>query len=105
MKPIDKNTINEFENLTSSDSHVRSIRNATFRNNLIEVAMDWDHYRKIDHSFSDVINGEMPITNQKSSGRCWGFAGLNLFRIYLGRKIFYKRFPIFTKLFHVLGQT
>ena len=24
MKPIDKNTINEFENLTSSDSHVRS---------------------------------------------------------------------------------
>ena len=42
MKPIDKNTINEFENLTSSDSHVRSIRNATFRNNLIEVAMDWD---------------------------------------------------------------
>jgi bleomycin hydrolase len=92
MKPIDKNTINEFENLTSSDSHVRSIRNATFRNNLIEVAMDWDHYRKIDHSFSDVINGEMPITNQKSSGRCWGFAGLNLFRIYLGRKYSIKDF-------------
>ena len=67
MKPIDKSTINEFENLTSSDSHVRSIRNATFRNNLIEVAMDWDHYRKIDHSFSNVINGEMPITNQKLS--------------------------------------
>ena len=44
MKPIDKNTINDFENLTSSDPHVRSIRNATFRNNLIEVAMDWDHY-------------------------------------------------------------
>ena len=28
----------------------------------------------------------MKITNQKSSGRCWGYAGLNLFRIYLGRK-------------------
>ena len=28
----------------------------------------------------------MPATNQKSSGRCWGFAGLNLFRVYLGRK-------------------
>ena len=92
MNPIDKNTINDFENLTSSDTHVRSIRNATFRNNLIEVAMDWDHYRKIDHSFSDVINGEMPITNQKSSGRCWGFAGLNLFRIYLGRKYSIKDF-------------
>ncbi len=43
-------------------------------------------YRKIDHSFSHVVSGEMPATNQKSSGRCWGFAGLNLFRIYLGRK-------------------
>ena len=42
------------------------LRNATFRNNLIEVAMDWDHYRKIDHS-SDVINGEMPITNQNQA--------------------------------------
>ena len=48
--------------------------------------MDWDHYRKIDHSFSHVVTGEMPTTNQKSSGRCWGFAGLNLFRIYLGRR-------------------
>ena len=48
--------------------------------------MDWDHYRKIDHSFSHVVTGEMPTTNQKSSGRCWGFAGLNLFRISLGRK-------------------
>ena len=75
MKPIDKNTINEFENLTRSDSHVRSIRNATFRNNLIEVAMDWDHYRKIDHSFSDVINGEMPRSSRGFStegSASWG---------------------------------
>ena len=48
--------------------------------------MDWDEYRKIDHTFSEQITGEMKITNQRSSGRCWGYAGLNLFRIYLGRK-------------------
>jgi bleomycin hydrolase len=34
----------------------------------------------------------MKVTNQKSSGRCWGFAGLNLFRIYLGRKYNLKKF-------------
>ena len=90
--PIEKSTIEAFNNSVSSDNHVRSVRNATFRNNLIEVAMDWDHFRKIDHSFSDVVSGEMPTTNQKSSGRCWGFAGLNLFRIHLGRKYSLKDF-------------
>ena len=54
--------------------------------------MDWEHFRRIDHAFSDVVTGEMPVTNQRSSGRCWDFAGLNLFRIYLGRKHNLKEF-------------
>ena len=90
--PIDIETIDSFCKKTNTDKHVRSARNATFRNDLLEVAMDWDQYKSIDHSFSDVISGEMPTTNQKSSGRCWGFAGLNLFRIYLGRKYNLKDF-------------
>ncbi|HIC37591.1 MAG TPA: aminopeptidase, partial [Candidatus Marinimicrobia bacterium] len=85
-KKILKKTINDFRKNTLDDAQVRLARNASIRNEVIELAMDWDHFRKIDHSFSDVITGEMPATNQKSSGRCWGFAGLNLFRIYLGRK-------------------
>ena len=48
--------------------------------------------RRIDHTFSDIVTGQMKVTNQKSSGRCWGFAGLNLFRIYLGRKYNLKKF-------------
>ena len=83
---IDKKTIKNFEKLVREDQSTNSARNASFRNDLQEISMDWDHFRKIDHSFSHVITGEMPTTNQKSSGRCWGFAGLNLFRIYLGRK-------------------
>ena len=83
---LDKETINNFEKIVREDRNTNSARNASFRNDLLEISMDWDHYRKIDHSFSHVVTGEMPTTNQKSSGRCWGFAGLNLFRIYLGRK-------------------
>ena len=83
---LDKETINSFEKIVREDRNTNSARNASFRNDLLEISMDWDHYRKIDHSFSHVVTGEMPTTNQKSSGRCWGFAGLNLFRIYLGRK-------------------
>ncbi len=85
-KSIDKNTIENFEKIIRKDQKTISARNASFRNDLQEIAMDWDYFRKIDHSFSNIISGEMPTTNQKSSGRCWGFAGLNLFRIYLGRK-------------------
>ena len=83
---LDKETIKSFEKFVREDRSTNSARNASFRNDLLEISMDWDHYRKIDHSFSHVVTGEMPTTNQKSSGRCWGFAGLNLFRIYLGRK-------------------
>ena len=56
MKPIQKNTIKEFDNAANSDKHVRSIRNATFRNNLIEVAMDWDLLVLIYFEFTLVEN-------------------------------------------------
>jgi len=65
---------------------VRLARNAAVRGDVMDLAMDWEAFRKIDHTFSDMVSGQMKVTNQKSSGRCWGFAGLNLFRVYLGRK-------------------
>ena len=83
---IDLKTIQSFRDDVSQNEKVKLARNASIRNEVIELTMDWDHFRKIDHTFSEVISGEMKATNQKSSGRCWGFAGLNLFRIYLGRK-------------------
>ena len=89
---IDLETIQNFNKKISQDSHLKVIRNAGVRNEITELAMDWDAYRRIDHSFSNIVDGEMPATNQKSSGRCWGFAGLNLFRIHLGRKYNIKNF-------------
>ena len=83
---LDKKMIESFEKLVREDKSTNSARNASFRNDLQEISMDWEHFRQVDHNFSNIVSGEMPTTNQKSSGRCWGFAGLNLFRIYLGRK-------------------
>ena len=85
-KKISQDQIQQLRDKFSSDNHVKVVRNAMIKTNSNELSMDWEKYRKIDHSFSHVISGEMPATNQKSSGRCWGFAGLNLFRVYLGRK-------------------
>ena len=85
-KKISQDQIQQLRDKFSSDNHVKVVRNAMIKTNSNELSMDWEKYRKIDHSFSHVVSGEMPATNQKSSGRCWGFAGLNLFRVYLGRK-------------------
>ena len=74
-KSINKNTIERFDKLARDDQKTRSSRNASFRNDLQEISMDWDQFRKIDHSFSHIVTGEMPTTNQKSSGRCWGLQG------------------------------
>ena len=85
-KKISQSQIDLLRKKYSSDNHVKVVRNAMVKTNSNELSMDWEKYRKIDHTFSNVISGEMPATNQKSSGRWWGFAGLNLFRVYLGRK-------------------
>tara|TARA_A100001011_G_scaffold11429_1_gene12515 strand:+ start:609 stop:1952 length:1344 start_codon:yes stop_codon:yes gene_type:complete len=85
-KSISLEMINKFQQTCDTDEKLKISRNAATHNEITDLAMDWNKFRKIDHSFSDIITGEMKITNQKSSGRCWGFAGLNLFRVYLGRK-------------------
>ena len=91
-KSISLDMIKAYQKNSSSDLSLKLSRNAATHNEITDLAMDWDEYRKIDHTFSEQITGEMKITNQRSSGRCWGYAGLNLFRIYLGRKHNLKNF-------------
>lgn len=82
----------EYNKIAVNNPQVRLARNAAVRGDVMDLAMDWEAFRKIDHTFSDIVSGQMKVTNQKSSGRCWGFAGLNLFRVYLGRKYNLKQF-------------
>ncbi len=69
-----------------ADRQGKLAQNAAVQRDIRELAVNWETFRQIDHNFSEVITGELPVTNQKKSGRCWGFAGLNLMRIYLTRK-------------------
>ena len=77
-KSVSLDMIKSFNKDCHSDSSLKMSRNAATHNEITDLAMDWDVFRKIDHTFSEQISGEMKITNQKSSGRCWGYAGLNL---------------------------
>ena len=85
-------------NFKSSKTNSLS-RNALIKNDATNVAIDCDSFRKINHTFSNIISNQMPVTNQKASGRCWGFAGLNLMRLNLSEKYKLNDYPYYPKIY------
>lgn len=57
----------------------KAIRNAISNNDINRLAVNWESKNNFDTYFSHKVNSK-GITNQKSSGRCWLFTGLNVFR-------------------------
>ena len=90
---ISKTNIKSFHQTFKSNTSLHISRNALIRNTILDVAMDWDAFRKVDHTYSHTIPNEIKkVTNQKASGRCWGFAGLNLMRLAVCDKYNLKEF-------------
>ena len=56
-----------------------------------DVALDRAVVFNTNHSFSNVLD-DWSVTNQKNTGRCWMFAGLNLLRVATMRKMSLKGF-------------
>ncbi len=56
-----------------------------------DLALDRALYNAMDHSFSHLLD-DWEATNQKKSGRCWMFAGLNLLRVGAMKKMNLKNF-------------
>jgi len=80
-KNISLSDIKKYKNKFLKNNKNTASRNALIKNDLNTVALNWENYSKINHHFSNLIKKELPATDQKSSGRCWGFAGLNLMRL------------------------
>lgn len=57
----------------------KAIHNAISNNDINKLAVNADSKNNFDTYFSNKVNSK-GITNQKSSGRCWLFTGLNVFR-------------------------
>ena len=69
-----------------ADSGARVVQNAVTTNDVNTVAMARDIVTTSDASFSTRLD-DWAVTNQKSSGRCWLFAALNLFRVGAMKKM------------------
>ena len=64
----------------TADPTAKLLQNALTGAELKDVALDRDVVTSIDPSMSHVLD-DWKATNQKRSGRCWLFAGLNLLRV------------------------
>ena len=97
-KNISLNDVKKYRNKFLKNNKNTASRNALIKNDLNTVALNWENFSQINHHFSHLIEKELPATNQMASGRCWGFAGLNLMRLEVVKKL-----RVLSKLFYVLG--
>ena len=77
----------------ASQPHNGLMQNALSRQSIHEVALDRKIVTSIDHTFSNQVT-DRKVTNQKKSGRCWLFAGLNLLRTGVAEKLGVKDFEL-----------
>ena len=75
----------------SNDPAAKVAQNAVTNGNLLDIALNRDLVQNIDSTFSIKLD-DWKVTNQKSSGRCWLFATLNLFRPGTMKKLNVKDF-------------
>jgi bleomycin hydrolase len=69
----------------------RLAQNAVTQVTAEDVALNREIVFNTDHSFSNVLD-DWSATNQKQTGRCWMFAGLNLLRVGAMNKMGLKSF-------------
>jgi bleomycin hydrolase len=70
---------------------LRLAQNAVARTAVDELLLDQRLVSSIDHTFSVQLD-DWSVTNQKQTGRCWMFAGLNLLRVGARKKMGLKEF-------------
>lgn len=74
-----------------AQTHNRLMQNAVSRQPVTEVALDRSIVTSLDPTVSHRLT-DRKVTNQKKSGRCWLFAGLNLLRTGAAEKMGVKNF-------------
>lgn len=71
--------LSEIQKGYSGTIEQKAVRNALSTNSIPTLSVNSENLSMIDTHFSDVVPTK-GITNQKSSGRCWLFSGLNVLR-------------------------
>ena len=76
---LDSAIISEFKEIYESQPAHQLMQNVVTQHDVNDIALNRSIVSEAVHSFSTVLD-DWSVTNQARSGRCWMFAGLNLFR-------------------------
>ena len=76
---LDSATLSQFKEVYESQPAHQLMQNVVTQHDVNDVALNRQIFSEAVHSFSTVLD-DWSVTNQARSGRCWAFAGLNLFR-------------------------
>ncbi len=88
---LTSDVIREVRQSFKMDAVTRALMNALTNNDIKKLALNRQMYVAHDNLFNHKIKTK-GITNQKSSGRCWLFAGLNIMRPQVIEKYKLKEF-------------
>jgi len=90
---IQHNDIERFAEAFETDSKNQLAMNAVAQNDITNIAVSRDRLASVQRVYSHMI--ETPeVTNQKKSGRCWIFAGLNTLRLTAMEKMNLETFEL-----------
>jgi len=79
QKNIDAQMLQQMQKDYQALNKVKALENAVSSNDIKKLAINRENLGKVDTYFSNRVKTK-GITNQKKSGRCWLFTGLNVLR-------------------------
>ncbi len=88
---LDAGALKAFRKAFRGNPRYTLIQNAVTSVGVDELAANHALLNTMEHSFSHLLD-DWEVTNQKKSGRCWMFAGLNLLRVGAMKKMNLKNF-------------
>jgi len=92
-QPITTELVAGFQQSFEADPKNRLVLNAVTRNPINTVALNHTIVAGTNHTFSHLLKSN-EITSQAASGRCWLFAGLNLFRVEAMKHLNVEKFEL-----------
>ena len=77
---INNNDLRTFQQKFNEDDNNKFIQNVLTKNKLSDVTQNRDKLQQFNPVYNLSVEPKLKVTNQKSSGRCWLFAAMNVMR-------------------------
>jgi bleomycin hydrolase len=92
-RPLSLEQLHSFRQAFDADPKNRLALNAITKNPVHTIVLNRNIITSTDHTFSHMLKSN-EITSQARSGRCWLFAGLNLFRVEAIKNLNIEKFEL-----------